>query len=241
VERLGATSSARESAGTARSRPAQGPGPLAIADTQWPRPTRRRRFDRRRRHSRSHLSRSHRVPGTPGAVERDAARPAPLRPGRCPQYAPPPQVPASTPQRAATGRHGPRTRAPSVSVVLRHHLRLRRSRQARRPELLQRRQRRLHPGPVRAVHEDFADRRPRPRHGAIRRAARIPDRASRNRGGPRHTQGLAYRLAAAAGASISFLFWLTASWGTAPYFYGPDLPYAAGWLTLALAGHGGLL
>ena len=28
--------------------------------------------------------------------------------------------------------------------------------------------------------------------------------------------------------------------GDAPYFYGPDLPYAAGWLTLALVGDGGL-
>ena len=33
---------------------------------------------------------------------------------------------------------------------------------------------------------------------------------------------------------------MTASWSTRPYYYGPDLPYLAGWLTLALAGHGGL-
>ena len=53
--------------------------------------------------------------------------------------------------------------------------------------------------------------------------------------------GLAFRLAAATGAALSILFWLTASWTTHPYFYGPDLPYALGWVTLALAGHGGLL
>ncbi len=53
--------------------------------------------------------------------------------------------------------------------------------------------------------------------------------------------GLAYRLAAAAGAALSILFFLTASWTTSPYYFGPDLPYAAGWLTLALAGHAGLL
>jgi thiosulfate dehydrogenase [quinone] large subunit len=53
--------------------------------------------------------------------------------------------------------------------------------------------------------------------------------------------GLAFRLAAAAGAAVSILFWLTASWGTQPYFYGPDLPYAVGWITLAIAGHGGIL
>ena len=53
--------------------------------------------------------------------------------------------------------------------------------------------------------------------------------------------GLAYRLAAAGGAMLSLLFWLTASWTTHPYYYGADLPYAFGWVTLALAGHGGLL
>ena len=53
--------------------------------------------------------------------------------------------------------------------------------------------------------------------------------------------GLAFRLAAAGGAALSLLFWLTASWSTHPYYYGPDLPYAFGWVTLAIAGHGGLL
>jgi thiosulfate dehydrogenase (quinone) large subunit len=53
--------------------------------------------------------------------------------------------------------------------------------------------------------------------------------------------GLAYRVAAAGGAAISLLFFLTASWSTHPYYYGPDLPYAAGWIALALAGHGGFL
>ena len=52
--------------------------------------------------------------------------------------------------------------------------------------------------------------------------------------------GLLYRVSAAAGAAVALLFWLTASWTIHPYYYGPDLPYAAGWLTLALAGHGGL-
>ena len=53
--------------------------------------------------------------------------------------------------------------------------------------------------------------------------------------------GLAFRVAAAAGAALSLLFWLTASWSTHPFYVGADLPYAAGWVTLALAGHGGLL
>ena len=52
--------------------------------------------------------------------------------------------------------------------------------------------------------------------------------------------GLLFRLAAVGGAALSILFWLTASWATKPYYYGPDLPYAFGWLTLALAGHGNL-
>lgn len=53
--------------------------------------------------------------------------------------------------------------------------------------------------------------------------------------------GLAYRLAAFGGALLSLLFFLTVSWATRPYYLGPDLPYAMGWLTLAIAGHGGLL
>lgn len=53
--------------------------------------------------------------------------------------------------------------------------------------------------------------------------------------------GLAFRVAAVGGALLSLVFWLSASWATHPYYYGPDLPYAAGWLTLALAGHGRVL
>ena len=51
--------------------------------------------------------------------------------------------------------------------------------------------------------------------------------------------GLLFRLSAVGGLALSLLFWLTASWATKPYYYGPDLPYALGWLTLALAGTGG--
>ncbi len=51
--------------------------------------------------------------------------------------------------------------------------------------------------------------------------------------------GLSFRLAAAGGALLSALFFLTASWSTHPFYYGPDLPYAMGWLTLALTGPGG--
>lgn len=53
--------------------------------------------------------------------------------------------------------------------------------------------------------------------------------------------GLVFRLAALGGAGLSLLFWLTASWATHPYYFGNDLPYAAGWLVLALAGHGNVL
>ena len=51
--------------------------------------------------------------------------------------------------------------------------------------------------------------------------------------------GLLFRVSAAGGLALSVLFWLTASWATKPYYYGPDLPYAFGWLSLALAGTGG--
>jgi len=53
--------------------------------------------------------------------------------------------------------------------------------------------------------------------------------------------GLAFRVAAVGGTALSVLFFLTASWGTHPYYFGADLPYAVGWLTLAIAGHGDLL
>ena len=53
--------------------------------------------------------------------------------------------------------------------------------------------------------------------------------------------GLLFRLAAAGGAMLSFLFFLTASWSTHPYYYGPDLPYAFGWLALAIGGTSGVL
>jgi thiosulfate dehydrogenase [quinone] large subunit len=53
--------------------------------------------------------------------------------------------------------------------------------------------------------------------------------------------GLLYRFAAIAGMALSLLFFLTASWDTHPYYLGADLPYAVGWLTLALAGDSGLL
>jgi thiosulfate dehydrogenase [quinone] large subunit len=53
--------------------------------------------------------------------------------------------------------------------------------------------------------------------------------------------GLAFRLAALGGLLVSLLFYLTASWAISPYFLGPDLPYAAAWLTLLLVGDGGVL
>src|SRR5512141_2973133 len=51
--------------------------------------------------------------------------------------------------------------------------------------------------------------------------------------------GLLFRLSAAGGLALSITFWLTASWATTPYYSGPDLPYAFGWLTVAVAGTGG--
>lgn len=53
--------------------------------------------------------------------------------------------------------------------------------------------------------------------------------------------GLAFRVAAVGGALLSMLFFLTVSWATHPYYLGSDLPYAVGWLSLAIAGHGGVL
>lgn len=48
--------------------------------------------------------------------------------------------------------------------------------------------------------------------------------------------GLFTRLAAFFGMVISLTLWLSTTWAVTPFFLGSDLPYAMGWLTLALAG-----
>ncbi len=48
--------------------------------------------------------------------------------------------------------------------------------------------------------------------------------------------GLFSRVAAIFGAILSLTLWLSATWETAPFFLGSDLPYAIGWITLALVG-----
>ncbi len=50
--------------------------------------------------------------------------------------------------------------------------------------------------------------------------------------------GLLTRLGSLGGFAISLTLFLTATWTVRPYFLGADLPYAMGWLTLALAGPG---
>ncbi len=53
--------------------------------------------------------------------------------------------------------------------------------------------------------------------------------------------GILYRLSAVGGAFISLTLFLTASWTVRPFYLGNDLPYLAGWITLAFAGSGGVL
>lgn len=52
--------------------------------------------------------------------------------------------------------------------------------------------------------------------------------------------GLLTCLGALGGLLTNLVFFLTASWTVHPYFLGADLPFAAGWLTLLLAGPGHL-
>jgi thiosulfate dehydrogenase [quinone] large subunit len=52
--------------------------------------------------------------------------------------------------------------------------------------------------------------------------------------------GVATRWAAAAGALVNFVFFLTASWTVQPYFLGSDGIYTVAWITLILAGDQGL-
>ena len=53
--------------------------------------------------------------------------------------------------------------------------------------------------------------------------------------------GLFTRLAALGGVLLSLSFFLTVSWTTDPYYYGPDIGYAVAWTPLLLAGDGGVL
>lgn len=53
--------------------------------------------------------------------------------------------------------------------------------------------------------------------------------------------GLGTRWAAAAGAALSFVLFLTASWTIQPYFLGSDSIYAVAWITLVLVGDQGVL
>ncbi|WP_245240702.1 DoxX family protein [Streptomyces spiramenti] len=50
--------------------------------------------------------------------------------------------------------------------------------------------------------------------------------------------GVLTRPAAMLGAVMALGFWVTVSWETSPYYFGGDLPYAVGFLTLALTGAG---
>jgi thiosulfate dehydrogenase [quinone] large subunit len=52
--------------------------------------------------------------------------------------------------------------------------------------------------------------------------------------------GLATRWAAAAGAVVNLVFFLTASWTVQPYFLGSDSIYAVAWITLAIIGDQGV-
>lgn len=53
--------------------------------------------------------------------------------------------------------------------------------------------------------------------------------------------GLWARVAAAGGALLALSFFLTVSWTTRPYYYGSDIGFFVAWLSLALAGTGGVL
>ncbi len=53
--------------------------------------------------------------------------------------------------------------------------------------------------------------------------------------------GIATRWAAAAGALLNFVFFLTASWMVQPYFLGADSIYVVAWVTLVLTGDQGVL
>ncbi len=53
--------------------------------------------------------------------------------------------------------------------------------------------------------------------------------------------GLWTRLAALGGLLLSLSFFLTVSWATRPYFFGPDIVFVFAWTPLVVAGDGGVL
>ena len=53
--------------------------------------------------------------------------------------------------------------------------------------------------------------------------------------------GVFTRWAAAAGAAVNMVFFLTASWTVQPYFLGSDSIYVVAWITLAMVGDQGVL
>lgn len=52
--------------------------------------------------------------------------------------------------------------------------------------------------------------------------------------------GLMTRVAALGGMLLALSYYLTVSWRTSPYFYGPDIVFLFGWTPLLLAGDGGV-
>jgi thiosulfate dehydrogenase [quinone] large subunit len=52
--------------------------------------------------------------------------------------------------------------------------------------------------------------------------------------------GLMTRLAALGGMLLALSFFLTVSWTTSPYYYGPDIGFVFAWTPLLLAGDGGV-
>ncbi|WP_165990302.1 DoxX family protein [Streptomyces sp. YIM 98790] len=50
--------------------------------------------------------------------------------------------------------------------------------------------------------------------------------------------GLLTRPAAFGGVLLTLSFWLVISWNTSPYYFGADLPFLAGFVTLLMAGGG---
>jgi thiosulfate dehydrogenase [quinone] large subunit len=53
--------------------------------------------------------------------------------------------------------------------------------------------------------------------------------------------GLLSRVAAAGGALLALTFFLTVSWNTTPYYYGPDIVFVFAWTVLIGFGSGGVL
>ena len=118
-------------------------------------------------------------------------------------------------------------------------LHLRRAAEAGQPELLQRAESDLHPGPTDRGLAHESDPRPARPLDQSRQADRTRHRVlARSRSASACLLGLWTRIAAIGGAVLSLSLFLTVSFHASPYFTGADIVFFFAWIPFIVAGGG---